>query len=44
MMTGAIFKAGTVKRFLERNMGTARATYPGRRWRGNRCSPLRPLA
>jgi hypothetical protein len=28
MTAGPIFKAGTVKRFLERNIGTARATYP----------------
>src|ERR1700730_2634781 len=27
-ITGPIFKVGTVKRCLERNMGTARATYP----------------
>src|SRR5262249_53035538 len=28
-ITGPIFRVGTVKRGLERNMGTARATYPG---------------
>ena len=28
MIIGPTFKAGTVNRFLERNMGTARATYP----------------
>src|SRR5262245_43494184 len=42
-ITGPIFKVGTAKRLRERNMGTARATYPGRRPSGNRRGMPRAL-